>query len=173
MWLTVLVAESIRRTKMSCSCLIPVIMTDYWCCYFFDVRHWTFWVFLSLTVKFVAVLLNPCCDCFVRLRKHHFLTHSTRLALPSAAVLCSVLLHLVASQLCNDRRMYKLYVYLALYDCWSKKYTLTMLCTLSHLDIRVQWNTANKNYDEDWVVGRRSHVPALLTFTSLPTSQPT
>ena len=69
------------------------------------------------TVKFVAVLLNPCCDCFVRLRKHHFLTHSTRLALPSSVVFFSVLLHLLASQLCNDRRMYKLYVYLALYDC--------------------------------------------------------
>ena len=74
-------------------------------------------MFLSLTVKFVAVLLNPCCDCFVRLRKHHFLTHSTRLALPSSVVFFSVLLHLLASQLCNDRRMYKLYVYLALYDC--------------------------------------------------------
>ena len=63
------------------------------------------------------MLLNPCCDCFVRLRKHHFLTHSTILALPSSVVLYSVLLHLVASQLCNDRRMYKLYVYLALHDC--------------------------------------------------------
>ena len=79
-------AESIRRTKMSCSCLIPELMTDYWF-YFFDVRHWTFWVFLSLAVKLVAMLLNPCCDCFVRLRKHHFLTHSTRLALPSLVVL--------------------------------------------------------------------------------------
>ena len=37
--------------------------------------------------------------------------------------------------------------YIALQDCWSKKYTLTMLCTVSHLDIRVQWNIANKNYD--------------------------
>ena len=166
MLLTVLVAESIRRTKMSCSCLIPELMTDYWF-YFFDVRHWTFWVFLSLAVKLVAVLLNPCCDCFVRLRKHHFLTHSTILALPSSVVLYSVLLHLVASQLCNDKLMYILHCVIveAKNTHWQ--------CTVSHLDIRVQWNIANKNYDEDWVVDRRSHVPALLTFTSLPTNQPT